>query len=265
MTAPLIASIGYGAMARALGAGLGANSETLRLTGALMRSGRTADVPDNMTVWADVQEMIAAKPDLVVECASHSAVRDTVPALLEANIDVVIVSIGALADADLRARIDAAAQSGEARAIVVSGAIGGLDVLRAAKLAGLDRVTYHGRKPPAAWKGTPAEDILDLDALQDPTVFFEGNAEQAAVQYPKNANVTAAVALAGVGFTETTVKLVADPGQSTNSHGLEAVGAFGRLRVTLDNNPLPANPKTSWLAALSAEQAVIRHFTNLEL
>ena len=265
MNLPTIASIGYGAMARALQAGLARNSDSLRLSGALVRSTADQEATTNFTLWQSLQELIAAKPDLVVECAGHSAAREVVPALLEAGIDVIIASVGALSDSQTRDRIDRAAQTGKARATVVSGAIGGLDVLRAAALAGLDEVTYVGRKPPAAWKGTPAEHLLDLDVLRESTEFFNGDAASAAAEYPKNANVTAAVALAGLGFDRTRVRLVADPHQQTNSHELEAIGPFGQFRIILDNNPLPENPKTSWLAALSAEQAVFRHFSNLEL
>lgn len=261
---PEIAIIGYGAMARSLQTALETRGGA-RLTACLVPQEFAATVPAEMTCFTDVQDLIAAQPALVVECATHDAVRETVPQLLRAGIDVVIVSIGALADANTRDTLDAAALQGRARATVVSGAIGGLDVLRAGALAGLEEVTYIGRKPPRAWKGTPAETLLDLDALTEPTVFYEGTATQAAQDYPKNTNVTAAVALAGVGFDATRVRLIADPTADTNSHELQARGAFGQFRIVLENNALPENPKTSWLAALSVEQAVRRHFTHMEV
>jgi len=142
----------------------------------------------------------------------------------------------------------------------VSGAIGGLDALRAAACAGLHKVVYTGRKPPAAWKGSPAEALLDLSALHEPAVFYDGTATDAARDYPRNTNVTAAIALAGAGFEATRVRLVADPGIDGNVHEVQAHGASGRFSITLENLPLPDNPKTSWLAALSVEQAVRHHF-----
>ncbi len=261
----MIASLGYGAMARSLARSLAAGSSSFRLSGFYLPPEIEAETEPGLVRWNSVDDLIAARPDLVVECATHTAVRETVPLLLENGIDVVIVSIGALVEPATVSRLEAAAQKGGAKAIAVSGAIGGLDVLRAARLAGLDSVTYVGRKPPAAWKDTPAEKLLDLARLDKPTTFYEGTATAAARDYPKNTNVTAAVALAGIGFDRTSVRLIADPTAPGNVHEVEAIGAFGTFRIVLNNKPLPENPKTSWLAALSVEQAVMRHFSALEV
>ena len=256
-----LAAIGYGAMARALDTALARRGEGFRLDAVLTRS----PPPDGPRWFGSVAELLALRPSLVVECASHTAVRDVVPEVLAAGIDVVVASAGALADAALVARLDAAAAAGASRLTVASGAIGGLDALRAARLAGLESVVYEGRKPPVAWRGTPAEQAFDLDVLASATVVFEGAARESAVLYPKNANVTAAVALAGVGFDRTQVRLIADPAAAGNSHMLTARGAFGRFRIALENAALPQNPRTSWLAALSIEQEVRTHFARLKL
>ncbi|WP_397453765.1 aspartate dehydrogenase [Pseudomonas sp. NA-150] len=211
----------------------------------------------------NVEELIAWRPDLVIECAGHSAVISTVPVLLAAGIDVIVASIGALADQPLHSHLHNAAQEGNARLILVSGAIGGLDALRSARLAGLDEVLYVGRKPPRAWAGSPAEQAFDLARINLPTTIFRGTAAQASIQFPKNANVTAAVALSGVGFDKTQVELVADPDTERNVHEVQARGPFGELSIHLANNPLPANPRTSWLAALSIEEAVCRQMFSL--
>lgn len=265
MTSPLIVSIGFGAMARSLAASLAQGGSGLRLGGFLRPPSLPTEPPEGLRRWDSVDALIAARPALVVECATHQAVREVVPQLLEAGIDVVIVSIGALGDPAVLARLEQAARAGGARAIAVSGAIGGLDVLRSARLAGLDSVTYTGRKPPLAWQGTPAERLLDLPDLTEAATFYDGNALEAARDYPRNTNVTAAVALAGLGFERTRVRLIADPAAPGNSHELEASGAFGHFRILLNNRPLPENPKTSWLAALSVEQAVLRHFSALKV
>lgn len=254
--------IGLGAMSRDLRASLKQRDDAFDVSAALISPGHYADHAGEpgMAIFRDPDELVAWKPSLVVECAGHSAVRDVVPVLLRKGIDTIIASIGSLADPDLLHELEAAAMVGKSRLTVVSGAIGGLDALRAAKLAGLDCVCYTGRKPPLAWKGSAAEDLCDLSAISEPLTFFTGTAAEAAHLFPKNANVTAAVALAGVGFKETSVALIADPAATLNSHQVEARGAFGEFTICLRNAPLPDNPKTSRLAALSVQEAVVRHF-----
>lgn len=205
--------------------------------------------------------LLADMPDdisLMVDCAGHEALAQHGAAILERGIDLITVSLGALADAELEARLADAARRGGAQLHLASGAIGGLDALRAAKVGGLKDVTYVGRKPPRGWKGSPAEDRLDLDALDAAATHFEGNARDAAMTYPKNANVAAAVALAGVGFEATWVKLVADPGVMANIHEIHASGAFGEFLFRIKGHALPDNPRSSALAAMSAVAAIER-------
>ncbi len=262
-----IAVIGYGAMARSLQTSLAKSGDLFRIAAALVPTDSRSEsaVGSDMRIFHDVNELIAWHPSLVVECAGHAAVRDAVPCVLRAGIDVVIVSIGSLSDAKLLADLEMAAVAGDSRLIVASGAIGGLDALRAAKRAGLTSVAYLGCKPPAAWRGSAAESLCDLSKITSRTVFFEGSAEEAARRFPKNANVTAAIALAGIGFDRTKVSLAADPAITCNTHNVTAQGAFGEFSIALHNNPLPDNPKTSLLAAMSMEESIIRHFAPLEL
>ena len=115
---------------------------------------------------------------------------------------------------------------------------------------------YRSRKPPAAWRGSPAEKVADLDKLTQRTVLYKGNAGEAALLYPQNANVAAAVALAGLGFDATEVELVADPDAPGNVHEIEAEGAAGRFAIHLQGKPSRSNPKTSALAAMSVARAL---------
>ncbi|WP_306223831.1 aspartate dehydrogenase [Bosea beijingensis] len=251
-----LALIGYGAMARALQQRLAHGTPTLDVGAVLVQETGVVEPP--LLEFSRIDQLLDWRPTLVAECAGHSAVTDVVPHLLGAGIDVVIASVGALSDDRLLSHLMQASQDGGGRLIVPSGAVGGLDALRAARDTGLDRVVYTGKKPPRAWAETPASDAFDLDAIVSPTTIFEGSAREAARLYPKNANVTAAVALAGAGFDDTTVRLLADPTADRNEHEISARGAFGEINIRLRNVPLPENPKTSMLAALSLELEVRR-------
>ena len=103
-----------------------------------------------------------------------------------------------------------------------------------------------------SWSGTPADEKFDLASIDKPTVLFEGTAREAAHLYPKNANVAATIALAGLGFEKTRVTLMADPDAKGNTHRFQAEGAFWQMDVTIIGNALSSNPKSSALTAFSA-------------
>lgn len=203
--------------------------------------------------------------NLMVECAGHAALAEHGCAILERGIDLITISLGALADPALAKSLADAARSGKSQLHLASGAIGALDCLQAAKVGGLTEVTYVGRKPPRSWLGSPAESRLDLAGLTAPATHFEGTAREAAITYPKNANVAAAVALAGTGFDATQVKLIADPTITANSHEIHAVGAFGRFTFQIEGKALPDNPRSSALAAMSAISAIERELDPITL
>ncbi|WP_134725255.1 aspartate dehydrogenase [Paracoccus luteus] len=204
-----------------------------------------AGAAEGAEVVTDATGLLAARPDLVVECAGHAAVTAHVPPVLRAGTDVVIVSIGALADAELLALVRKAADEGGARLILPAGAVGGIDLLSALGTAGGLTVRYRGVKPPRAWEGTPAAQILDLGTLSEAAVFFTGNARQAATDYPRNANVAATLALAGAGFEATRVELVADPAAPGNVHEYSVDSPLARYSIRIENQPSAGNAKTS--------------------
>jgi aspartate dehydrogenase len=190
--------------------------------------------------------------DHMIDCAGHLALKSYGPDILRRGTDLTTVSIGALADPDLHQGLQQAAKEGDARLHLASGAIGALDCLRAARVGNLQNVTYIGRKPPRGWRGSPAETWLDLDNLDSSAeIHFEGTARVAAMEYPKNANVAAAVALAGLGFDKTQVKLIADPNIDENIHEVQASGDFGSFVFEIRGQSLPDNPRSSALAAMS--------------
>lgn len=208
-------------------------------------------------VRTDVAVLLADMPDVVAECASHVAVRDFGPVILRAGCDLVVISIGALSDDNLRSELQRAAKAGGARLVLPPGAIGGIDALAAARLSGLEKVIYTGRKPPKAWRGTPAEKLLALDALREPAIFFKGSAREAARDYPFNANVAATLALAGIGFETTQVQLVADPSIVRNVHEFSVSSGCGDFTMQLEGRPSATNPKTSLMAGYSVGRELL--------
>jgi aspartate dehydrogenase len=204
----------------------------------------------------DRLEQLRDTPELAVECAGHSAVADYGEACLTSGMDFLVTSIGALTDAALLQRLERASRMHMGKLMIPAGAIAGVDALAAARYGGLTRVRYTSRKVPQAWRGTHAETLCNLDAIDRPVEFYRGNAGDAARLFPQNANVAATVALAGVGFDATECSLNADPAAPGNVHLIEAEGGFGRLRIEVQGKPLADNPKTSTLAALSVLRAI---------
>jgi aspartate dehydrogenase len=255
-----IALIGCGGIAHDVVAALRSADAQVRIVGALARPGR-ADAARARLGDIDVVEsldlLLARRPRVVAEIASQGAVAEHGETVLRAGFDLLVISVGALADAKLFARLKAAAQEGGSRILLPAGAIGGIDAIAAMRLGGLSAVRYRSRKPPAAWRGSPGEKVVDLGALRKAAVLYRGHAGEAALLYPQNANVAAAVALAGLGFEGTEVELVADPDAPGNVHEIEAEGAAGRFAIQLQGKPSRSNPKTSALAALSVARALL--------
>lgn len=240
-----IAIIGHGAIGQYVRSQLDAHG--VIEVAQIVRAGKESNDPLRISDLND----LPMRPDLVVDCGGHAALAAHGPVALGLGIDVLTVSLGALANPLLVAQLEAAATAGGARLHLSSGAIGGLDALRGACAGEVTKVTYKGRKPPQGWTGSPAEDVVDLESLKEPTAHFVGSARSAALRYPKNANVAAAVALAGIGFDDTEVELIADPTVTSNIHEVSAEGDFGSFQFTISGNGLPDNPKSSALAAMS--------------
>ncbi|MFK7992898.1 MAG: aspartate dehydrogenase [Granulosicoccus sp.] len=250
--------IGYGAIGQYVFTSLQHCTHS-KVTAVLCREGRQqqakAALADNITCIHDASQ-VSPDIDLVIECAGHTAVSSHVPALLRKGKTVFCISSGVLSDPTVAQELEQAASDGSSQLQILSGAIGGIDLLAAAKTSELESVCYRGIKPPKGWKGSPAENVVNLDALSEPVTHFEGSARQAAQTYPKNANVAASVALAGLGFDKTRVELVADPISTSNRHEVEAIGTFGRFTIQIEGNALPGNPRSSALTAMSVIRAI---------
>jgi len=204
------------------------------------------------------EALLSARPDAVLEAASHEAVRQHLVALLEAGIGVVVLSAGALADDALRESAEGASRRSGALLYVPSGGIGGLDALKTACLGGVDEASIQVAKPPAAWKGIPYVERsgVALDRMTSAVTLFEGPAREGVPHFPQNVNIAAVLALGGIGMDRTRLKVVADPALTLNTHTIRVAGRCGRFTVVLENVPSPENPKTSWLACYSAIAAL---------
>lgn len=215
-------------------------------------------IAQSVIATTSIADMLKAAPDLVVEVAGHAGAIDVAERVLEEGIDLYLLSVGILADNSLRHRLIDVAKASGASIVIPAGALAGFDGLAAiARIPGT-AVTYTSIKPCSAWRGTPAEDTVDLDNLSDETVIFRGSALEAARLYPKNANLAAAVALAGIGFDATRVKLIADPQIRSNRGIIEAVNPASSLVLEVSGPAILENPKTSAIVPESVFSAIDR-------
>ncbi|MDR2945040.1 MAG: aspartate dehydrogenase [Methanosarcinales archaeon] len=221
----------------------------------LKKSGSSNRLPKKYTP----EEMIGSC-DLIIECASQEAVLKYALPALEKGTDFMVLSVGAFKNPDFFLKVRETAAAHGSKIYVPSGAIAGTDGLNSAAVAGLDSVSVTTRKPISGLAGSPylIENNIDLSEIREPTTVFEGTAAEAVIGFPKNVNVCATVSLCGIGFDKTAVRIIADPTISENIHELEVCGDFGRMKMMIENHPSPQNPKTSYLAALSAVSALKR-------
>jgi aspartate dehydrogenase len=207
-------------------------------------------VPDIVPILGDIK--------LVAEAASQDAARYYAPLALSAGVDMLIMSVGIFQDEEFQNDTFRLAKRKGAKIFLPSGAIGGIDALSAASLEEISDVTLTTTKPPSAFGPSPYLESKGFDPseLRTRTEIFSGPARDAVKHFPQNINVAATISLAGIGFDRTMIKIVCDPQVKTNEHHLQARGKFGELDVVTRNVPSPKNPKTSYLAALSAISAI---------
>jgi aspartate dehydrogenase len=244
--------IGWGAIARRTVELLRENL-AIEIVAIAVRDGAKPrqDLPAGCRVLSSPGDLVGLDIGLLVEAAGRAAVPVWAEAGLRHCGCVAISSTSALCDDALLSRLLHVAQETGAQLVVPSGALGDIGALVAASTLPLDQVSHSIIKSPKAWRGSPAEELVDLAAVKDAVVFFTGTAREAAAQFPQNANVAVISALAGLGLDRTRMALIADPHISRNCHHVVATGAFGRLELRIDNEPLDGNPKSSEMAALS--------------
>jgi len=252
-----VALIGYGAIADEIVRILEERNELESLRGIL---GKAASLPHlqakskgRFPIVVDLAELLALDTDVIIEAAGHQATREFGPALLARGHSVLFASVGAFADRALAQQVvDSAAA--ESELLVAAGAVAGIDGLRAARSAGLKAVSYASWKPPISWRGTAGAALVDR--LDEHTgIFFDGVARQAALGYPRNANVGALIGLLGLGLDRTRVRLGSDAKLVGPKAVIEAEGDFGTFHFEIATRS-SANPKTSSITAHSLVAAV---------
>jgi aspartate dehydrogenase len=250
--------IGWGAIATRVAELLAERDAIVDIVAVAVRdtARQRSDLPAGACLISESKELSGLNLDMAIEAAGRPSVPLWGEAALRHAKRFVVSSTSAFCDEALLARLIAVARESGSQLVVPPGALGGMDALAAASALPIEAVTHSIVKPSRAWRGTAAETLLDLDALTEPKTFFTGTARQAADAFPQNANVAVISALAGIGLDRTRVELVADPAASRNSHRLSASGAFGRMELLFENEPLKTNPKSSELTALNLVRLV---------
>jgi aspartate dehydrogenase len=244
--------VGLGAIGRAVCRALGDGLPGLELAAATARDRERGErFLKSLTrpaPWLSLDELVEAS-DLVVEASTQAHLQEIAPKALGAGRDLVVLSCGALLGR--QDWVDLATRRG-CRIFVPSAAIAGLDGVKGARIGAITSVTMETRKPPRGLAGAPwiEQHHIDLDAITDETLVFEGSAAEACRAFPANVNVVAALSLAGIGPEKTRIKVYAAPAQTMNHHRITVEGEFGRLRIEVENIP-SENPRTGRLSYLS--------------
>jgi aspartate dehydrogenase len=196
-------------------------------------------------------EGLISSCDLVIEAASVDAAPQVLRKSIELKKDAVIISTGGLVDKE---DLLSSARKNGCNVYIPSGAVLGLDGLRAARLSSIEEAVLTTRKPVAGLRGAPyiMKNKINLDSIKNEELIFEGSASEAIKAFPKNINVSATLSLAGIGAEKTKVKIMCSPAYKKNTHEIVLKGEFGNFLIRAENVPSPDNPKTSYLAVLSA-------------
>src|SRR6187200_2926005 len=208
-------------------------------------------------IFSDFTEFISSRSfkdtDIVVEAASQDAVNSFCKKIVENGKSLMIMSVGALADQLLLSELLDKASHNQCHIYVPTGAIAGIDAIRSVRHL-IDSVMLSTTKSPKALSDAPFFNMAGFDPskLNQKTVIYEGSAADAVKKFPSNVNVAAVLGLAGVGIENTMVKIIVDPNTDRNQHEITVNGKFGEMTLSVRNIPSPTNPKTSFLAVLSA-------------
>ena len=206
-------------------------------------------------VYDNFDRFVDSNADVIIEAASQQAVKNFAKRIIESGKDLMVMSVGALADTLFLAELLQLTpiRNGQSKIYVPSGAIAGIDAIRSVRHIA-DSISITTKKSPKALAGAPffTTRNVSLDNITKVTEIYEGSAVEAVKLFPANVNVAAVLSLAGIGVEKTMVRILADPETTTNQHEIVATGSFGEIKISVNNVTAPGNPKTSFLAVLSA-------------
>jgi aspartate dehydrogenase len=246
-----IGIIGFGAISQRVVISLGKGElPGIELTAVLVRDRRKYEslehlLPSDVLLTADAEVFFERSCDLVIEVASQDALRQYSDRILRSGRDLMAASIGAFTDEAYFDAQQALAEKHHARLLLISGALPAVDWMRSVAMGGTKRVEITQRKPASSWRGTPAEEIIDLSILSEATAFFEGSAREAASTFQKSSNIAAMLALCTAGMDNTRVHLVADPHATSMHMGVAFESPLGKLSMEWESEPTTLNPSTS--------------------
>ena len=207
---------------------------------------------DDVIIPGSITEIIYDKQiDLVVECVSPSFVSNNALEILQSGISMLILSSGALIDKNFYKKVNNACNLKDVQVYIPSGAVGGIDTIKAVKTL-LKTVTVVTTKSPNALLGAPGFKEYENSIINEKLTIFEGSATEAVKLFPSNLNVSATISIAGIGPERTRVKVIADPNSSDNIHEIYITSEAGDFMFKFQNKPHKANKKTSYLAILAA-------------
>lgn len=200
---------------------------------------------------SSLKELIK-RSDLVIECASAASSWGIARSVLSNGRDIMLMSVGGIVG-HFKELSDLAKKK-KSKVYIPSGAISGIDALKAAGRGKINKVVLTTRKNPLSFRGVKyiAEKGINLGAIRKEKVLFSGPAEEAVKYFPQNINVAAVLSLAGIGKKRTQVKIIASPKIKKNIHEIQIESEAAIITTRTENVLHPDNPKTSYLAVLSA-------------
>ena len=220
-------------------------------------------IPQKNIVKKSFQDLLTGS-DLVVEAVNAPDTHQLVRQVIMAKKDVLVMSVGKFIEGESIFKL---AQKQGVRVLIPSGAIAGIDAIKAASLQRIDRITLTTRKPIYGFADNAyvQEKRINLSQIKKETILFDGNVREAVKCFPQNINVAATIALASNAKDKLRIRISTSPEFKVNSHEIEVTGEFGRLVTKTENVVCPDNPKTSYLAVLSAVRTLKEYFQGVKI